>query len=160
MSVGGSKPGAKGGRSTEHKSLVIGAVEVEASKRAPGGRRAKRVRLGVIPTASGAELTKFVRDHVVPGTIVYTDGWEGYSGLRKLGYDHKPTVEVAPERASKILPVIHREFANLKTWLQGTHHGRVERQPLQAYLNETSSRSATTGGSGSSRHSSVRSRSA
>jgi hypothetical protein len=150
MSVGGSKPGAKGGRSTEHKSLVIGAVEVEASKRAPGGRRAKRVRLGVIPTASGAELTKFV----------YTDGREGYSGLRKLGYDHKPTVEVAPERASKILPVIHREFANLKTWLQGTHHGRVERQPLQAYLNETSSRSATTGGSGSSRHSSVRSRSA
>jgi hypothetical protein len=24
----------------------------------------------------------------------------------------------------------------LKTWLQGTHHGRVERQHLQAYLNE------------------------
>ena len=134
--VGGSKPGAKGGRSTEHKSLVIGAVEVEASKLAPGGRRAKRVRLRVIPAASGAELTKFVRDHVVPGAVVYTDGWEGCSGLRKLGYDHKPTVEGAPERVGKTLPVIHREFANLKTWLQGTHHGRVERQHLQAYLNE------------------------
>ena len=68
--VGGSKPGAKGGRSTEHKSLVIGGVEVEASELAPGGRRAKRVRLRVIPAASGAELTKFVRDHVVPGAVV------------------------------------------------------------------------------------------
>jgi hypothetical protein len=27
-------------------------------------------------------------------------------------------------------------FSNLKAWLQGTHHGRVEPQHLQAYLNE------------------------
>jgi len=28
------------------------------------------------------------------------------------------------------------EFSNLKTWLQGTHHGRVEEQHPQAYVNE------------------------
>lgn len=134
--VGGVAAGGKGGRSTETKTLVVGAVEVKPSPAAPGGRRAERVRLRVIPAASGAALTTFVRDQVARGSVVYTDGWEGYSGLRRLGYDHKPTVEGEPARAGKILPVIHREFSNLKTWLHGTHHGRVERQHLQAYVNE------------------------
>ena len=34
------------------------------------------------------------------------------------------------------LPTIHRAFSNLKTWILGTHHGRIERRHLQAYLNE------------------------
>jgi hypothetical protein len=33
------------------------------------------------------------------------------------------------------VPIIHLVFANLKTWLNGTHHG-VSHQHLQAYLNE------------------------
>jgi len=33
------------------------------------------------------------------------------------------------------LPIIHLVFANLKSWLLGTHHG-VSHQHLQAYLNE------------------------
>lgn len=33
------------------------------------------------------------------------------------------------------LPIIHLVFANLKTWLNGVHHG-VSNRHLQAYLNE------------------------
>ena len=33
------------------------------------------------------------------------------------------------------LPLIHLVFSNLKTWLQGTHHG-VSQKHLPAYLNE------------------------
>ncbi len=33
------------------------------------------------------------------------------------------------------LPIIHFVFSNLKTWLQGTHHGASVRH-LPAYLNE------------------------
>ena len=36
---------------------------------------------------------------------------------------------------SKYLPIIHLVFANLKTWLNGIHHG-VSHQHLQAHLNE------------------------
>ena len=36
----------------------------------------------------------------------------------------------------RFLPIVHLVFSNLKAWLQGTHHGRVEPQHLQAYLNE------------------------
>src|SRR5208283_1279186 len=39
------------------------------------------------------------------------------------------------EVAEEFLPISHLVFANLKTWLIGTHHG-VSAQHLQAYLNE------------------------
>ena len=40
-----------------------------------------------------------------------------------------------PLSAEEYLPIIHLVFANLKTWLNGIHHG-VSHQHLQAYLNE------------------------
>ena len=38
--------------------------------------------------ASAASLHPFVTDHVEPGATVFTDGWQGYHGLEKLGYVH------------------------------------------------------------------------
>ena len=37
--------------------------------------------------------------------------------------------------ADLFLPIVHLVFSNLKSWLNGTHHG-VSHQHLQAYLNE------------------------
>ena len=37
--------------------------------------------------------------------------------------------------AEDYLPIIHLVFSNLKSWLNGTHHG-VSAEHLQAYLNE------------------------
>jgi hypothetical protein len=125
--VGGVHKGGKRGRSTERKTLVVGAVEVRPGKKRP--IVAGRVRLRAIPDASAAILDAFLRDHVGCGTVVLTDGHQGYQNLTKLGYDHRP--ETGAE-----LPLVHRAFANLKTWLRCTHHDRVERQHLQAYLNE------------------------
>ncbi len=129
--VGGVHHGGKRGRSTEKKTLVVGAVEVR-----PGKKRnlvAGRVRLRAISDASAATLDAFAGEHVSAETVVLTDDHQGYVDLKKMGYDHRP--EVAAE-----LPFVHREFANLKTWLRGTHHDRIERQHLQAYLNEFSFR--------------------
>jgi hypothetical protein len=39
-----------------------------------------------------------------------------------------------PVNAEEHLPMIHRVFSNLKTWILGTHHGRVEPQHLRARL--------------------------
>jgi hypothetical protein len=41
-----------------------------------------------------------------------------------------------PENAEAHLPMIHLVFSNLKTWILGTHHGRIAPYHLQAYLNE------------------------
>ena len=40
-----------------------------------------------------------------------------------------------PEVAEEFLPISHLVFSNLKTWLNGIHHG-VSAKNLQAYLNE------------------------
>ena len=65
-----------------------------------------------------------------------TDDWGGYASLAKRGYEHLAVAERGdPQVAEQYLPIIHLVFANLKTWLNGIHHG-VSHQHLQAYLNE------------------------
>ena len=72
----------------------------------------------------------------MPGTSLVTDDWSGYASLAKRGYKHLAIAERGdPQVAEEYLPIIHLVFANLKTWLNGIHHG-VSHQHLQAYLNE------------------------
>jgi len=126
--LGGPEVGLRGGRQLLDKALVVAAVEVR-------GKASGRVRLQMVPDASGPTLTGFVKANVERGAVVLTDGWQGYAPLSGLGYKHRPRTQGAPERAGRILPRIHRVFGNLKTWLRGTHHG-VGHQHLQAYLDE------------------------
>ena len=126
--IGGPEVGLRGGRELIEKALVVGAVEVR-------GKASGRVRLQVVPDASGRSLTGFVKANVAWGAIVLTDGWSAYVPLSGMGYTHRPRTQGDPERAVKILPRIHRVFGNLKTWLRGTHHG-VGHSHLQAYLDE------------------------
>jgi ISXO2-like transposase domain/Transposase zinc-ribbon domain len=87
-------------------------------------------------TRSAESLCGFVECAVVPGTSLVTDDWSGYARLGKRGYKHLAIAERGdPQVAEEYLPIIHLVFANLKTWLSGTHHG-VSHQHLQAYLNE------------------------
>ena len=66
---------------------------------------------------------------VEPASEVYTDGWRGYSKAALEGYEHG----LHPSDTHALH--IHRAFGNLKTWLNGTHHG-VDPKYLQSYLNE------------------------
>ena len=138
--VGGRTRGE--GRGVHHKVLVSCAVEVR--RRKPGtkldnrkdGRYAGRVRLAVVPDRSANSLCAFVENAVAPGSLIVTDDWTGYAGLRKRGFDHHAIAECGdPEIAEEFLPIIHLVFANLKTWINGIHHG-VSAKHLQAYLNE------------------------
>lgn len=125
--IGGREIGVVG-RQTKTKTLVAIAVEVR-------GPRAGRIRMQVIPNASAHSLTSFVVAHIAPGSRVITDGWLGYAGLEAKGYVHDPKPQRAPEKASQLLPWVHRVVSNLKTWLLGTYHG-VNPYHLQYYLDE------------------------
>jgi transposase-like protein len=138
--VGGQTRGK--GRGVHGKVIVATAVEVIQRKpgtkldKRKGGRYAGRVRLAVVPDRSAQSLCSFVEGAVVPGTKIVTDDWSGYANLTKRGYDHLAVAGRGdPQIADEYLPIIHLVFANLKTWLMGTHHG-VSHQHLQTYLNE------------------------
>jgi hypothetical protein len=145
--VGGATRGE--GKGVHHKALVIGAVEVctkkppeePKKKRIKGDPKKKatyagRLRLQVIPDRGGDILTEFVKENVAP-TAVLSDGCPGYNKLPSLGYEHDAMVmDSNPANAEEHLPMIHKVFSNLKTWILGTHHGRIEVQHLQSYLNE------------------------
>jgi len=137
--IGGETRGE--GRGKHHKSIVVGAVEVRT--RLEDGKKhrrrvyAGRLRLRVVPDRSAEVLIGFVKDNVMPGTIVRTDAWTGYPELTKQGYRHEALkLGGDPDKAEAHLPMIHLVFSNLKTWIKGTHHSRIEPKHLQAYLNE------------------------
>ncbi len=142
--VGGKVRGEGRGPKADHTVLVAAAVEVRT--RPPkkgdkptrrGGRYAGRLRLEIVPNRSEKALCGFVEAAVEPGAIVITDAAPAYATLEKRGYAHLPVVEGGdPKVAEEFLPIVHLVFSNLKAWLQGTHHGRVEPKHLQAYLNE------------------------
>src|SRR5271165_2239569 len=138
--VGGRTRGE--GQGIHHKTLVAAAVEVRHRK--PGtaqdkrkdGRYAGRVRLAIAADRSADSLCGFVENAVMPGSLIVTDDWSGYASLRKRGYDHHAIAESGdPEVVEQFMPMIHLVFSNLKTWLNGIHHG-VSAKHLQAYLNE------------------------
>jgi transposase-like protein len=124
------------GRGALNKALVVGAVELVRWTDKKSGKdrvRTGRVRLKTIPDASAESLLPFVCESVEKGAIVHTDGWPSYMTLANEGYDHRPVIQ-SEER--EYLLHIHRIFSNVKIWLLGTHHGRVSKKHLQAYLNE------------------------
>jgi transposase-like protein len=125
--LGGLEEG-KPGRGTEKKALI--AVAVEEAARGSG-----RVRLRIIKDASGASLEGFVRDCIAPGSVVHTDGWSGYVGLTRLGYQHEVTI-VKGTKAHEMLPRTHRVITLMKRWLLGTHQGAVGHKHLDYYLDE------------------------
>jgi transposase-like protein len=128
--VGGVKHGGGRGRSTT-KCIVVIAVEVIQPK------GFGRVRMRHVPDVSAASLLPFVCEAVVPGTRVLTDGWGGYNGLPKHGYQReKIVVSSSGDPAHVSLPGVHRVASLLKRWILGTHQGAVTANHLQSYLEE------------------------
>ena len=82
-------------------------------------------------------LERFVTRSVERGSVVVTDGWQGYGTLNRHGYDHVRLVRGKdPRRAHTSMPGVHRVASLLKRWLLGTHQGAVRPEHLNDYLDE------------------------
>jgi len=101
------------------------------------GRGIGRIRMRVIQHPSAASLHPFIEDCIEPGSTVHIDGWQGYAGLKKKGYDHEVTpVRKRPREVSTLMPRVHLVVSLLKRWLAGTHEGGVSHEHLPYYLDE------------------------
>jgi transposase-like protein len=126
--VGGKKTG-KRGRGAEGKSLVV--IAVELMEKGTG-----RVRLSIIPDASKKSLSKFIKENIQEGSTLITDGWKGYIGISKKGYQHIVEDKTKMLEGQEILPNVHRIASLLKRWLLGTHQNYIGEQYLSYYLDE------------------------
>jgi transposase-like protein len=119
------------GKSQTNQVFVVLAVEILEP------RGFGRIRLRRIPDDSESSLIPFVQDSIQPGARVRTDGSAAYRSLSKLGYMHERKVHLGScVAAHTSMPGVHRVAALLKRWLLGTHHGSVQPEHLDAYLDE------------------------
>lgn len=126
--IGGEYAG-KAGRGSENKSPIAVAVELD-------GKKLGRVRISIISDASGDSLIPFVTKNVEKGSRIITDGWKGFSGVGKKGYEHTVHNQKLATTDEEMLPHVHLIVSLLKRWLLGTHQGAVDEKHLQAYLDE------------------------
>lgn len=127
--VGGLEEGAAG-RSSTAKALIVIAAQAD-------GNGIGRIRMKPIQDVSSDSLHPFILDSIESGSTVHTDGWPGYKGIERHGYDREVSVLGGDRKsASRLLPRVHRVASLLKRWLLGTHQGAVSRAHLPYYLDE------------------------
>ena len=124
VEAGGSR------RHLESKALVAIAAQID-------GKGIGHIRLRRISAASPSQLVAFVKHVAEPGSIVITDGWKAYAGLKQEGFKHRPRlINTSGKTTSALLPRVHRVASLLKRWLSGTYQGALSREQLDSYLDE------------------------
>ena len=94
-----------------------------------------------VEDVAARSLIPFVQTTVAPGATVRTDGWSAYSGLANQGYDHQPrSISASGDPAHIVMPRVHRVAALLDRWWLGIHHGAIDADHLDYYLNFTITR--------------------
>ena len=120
-----------GRKSNTDKVLVVIAVEMLQPK------GFGRIRLRRIADDSASCVIPFVQEAVEPGAEVCTDASAAYRTLSELGYQHRRTVMLGSDVPAHVsMAGVHRVASLIKRWILGTHHGSVQPEHLDAYLNE------------------------
>ena len=120
-----------GRMSSTRKVLVVMAVEILQPK------GFGRIRVRRILDDSDECVVPFVQQSVEPGAQVRTDGSAAYRSLSELGYDHERTVMLGSDTPAHVaMAGVHRVASLVKRWILGTHHGAVQPEHLDAYLDE------------------------
>lgn len=117
-----------------NKELVGVAVEIR-------GKGTGRMRMQTLNSRSSSDVKGFIKHHVSPGSTIVTDGLSSYCCIVNEGYQHKPMKkpyggEEHDPDADELLPRVHRVISLVKRWLLGTYQGRLDKEYLNAYLNE------------------------
>ena len=132
--VGGPQAGVRGSRQLKGRKAAIVLVAVE--KRA---ERSGRTRMAVVPDVKQTTMVAFVRQHVAPGSTIYTDGLKSFTDLPAADVRHvartQPIKTALRRGVPSVVPLADRVIGNLQQWLIGTHHG-VSKGQLQVYLDE------------------------
>ena len=80
--------------------------------------------MAVIPDFKNATLLGFLKENVVLGSTVNTDGLKSFAGLQQAGFQHVPRsqrLRIDLRKGVKsVLPLVDHAIGNLQQWLIGT----------------------------------------
>jgi len=127
--LGGERTGGKVGRGSENKVAFVAAVSLSAEN------RPLRVRLTPVPGFTLKAVAAWAKDHLAPGSAVFSDGLACFGAVTEAGCSHRPTVIAG--RKPKDVPEfkwINTVLGNLKTSLSGCYHAFDFRKYAARYL--------------------------
>jgi transposase-like protein len=93
------------------------------------------VKFKVVESLDKNTIEKTLTESIKPNSMVVTDGYKGFSGLSKIGFEHVPFTMQTPKDNQAYLPWVHILISNAKRFILGTHHSV---KYLQSYLDEFS----------------------
>jgi len=115
--LGGERTGGKVGRGSENKVAFVAAVSLTED------HRPLRVRLTPVPGFTLKVISTWAKDHLAPGSAVFSDGLACFSAVTEAGCTHQPTVMGG--RKPREVPEfrwVNTVLGNLKTSLSGCYH--------------------------------------
>ena len=117
----------------KHRANPIVMVGVEDR-----GKTIGRIRLKHIQIDDTKNICGFIQENVLRNSTIISDGERSYENVESQGYHHICTPSYARNArvGVKILPKVNLVISLLKTWIRGTHHGRIGPKHLQGYLDE------------------------
>lgn len=127
--LGGERAGGKVGRGSENKVAFVAAVSLNEED------RPLRVRLTPVPGFTLKAVAAWAKDHLAPGSAVFSDGLACFGAVTEAGCSHQPTVIAG--RKPKEVPEfkwINTVLGNLKTSLSGCYHAFDFRKYATRYL--------------------------
>lgn len=115
---GGELPGGKRGRGSENKTPFVAAVQVTAAG------QPEVMKLSVLEGFRKAELERWARQHLTPGSTVQSDGLACFSGVEAAGCQHRASVTGGGKAACETpeLLWVNTLLGNVKRSLHGTYH--------------------------------------
>uniref|UniRef100_A0A0N4ZAA3 DDE_Tnp_IS1595 domain-containing protein n=1 Tax=Parastrongyloides trichosuri TaxID=131310 RepID=A0A0N4ZAA3_PARTI len=100
-------------------------------------RRTKKFFIVSVPNRNESTLIDIIKNHVLPNSTIYTDGWRGYRNLTLHGYSHKIVIHqenfVNPKDTSIHTQNIENLWSILKRFLRKKGTNRKE---IMSYINE------------------------
>lgn len=111
--IGGKRPGKGPGRHLENKTFILGMVE-----------RGGQVTTKIVPNVKRVTLLPAVKDAVIEGTQIHTDGLHTYKVLGQHGFTHSFVSHERGEYVSETgchVQTIEGFWAQLKRAINGTH---------------------------------------
>ena len=128
---GGERRGGKRGRGSENKTPFVAAVELNDE------HHPIAINLNVVKGFSSAEIKRWADKHLVPGSLVYSDGLACFSAVLDSGCHHyKIVTGGGPASVSREeFEWVNTIIGNVKRSINGTYHA-INPRHLPRYLAE------------------------